>query len=90
MIRAEAREPEAARRFLRAVAAAVDDDAIRVAGPVAAILQRRAGFWRHQLWLMAASRTALTRVTGELPGRIEAMPAARTVRWHIDVDPLEM
>jgi primosomal protein N' (replication factor Y) len=90
MVRAEARDAERARDFLRAVAAGVDARSIDVAGPVAAILQRRAGYWRYQLWLMSPARAALARETARLPGLIEAMPEADALRWHIDVDPLDM
>ncbi len=89
MVRAEARQASTATEFLRAVAAIVDTRAARVAGPVAAILQRRAGYWRYQLWLMAESRSALGTETARLPTLIERMREARKVRWHIDVDPLE-
>jgi len=61
-----------------------------VAGPLAAILQRRAGFWRYQLWLMSESRTALGSEIARLTTVIEGMREARTVRWHIDVDPMEV
>jgi primosomal protein N' (replication factor Y) len=90
MVRAEARDSERARRFLRAVAARVDAPSVHVAGPIAAILQRRAGYWRHQLWLMATERRALAGQTGRLPELIESMPEAAGLRWHIDVDPLDM
>jgi len=90
MVRAEAQQASAAADFLRAVAARVDNRAVRAAGPVAAILQRRAGYWRYQLWLMAGSRAALSTETARLPALIQGMREARTVRWHIDVDPLEV
>ncbi|HMB39424.1 MAG TPA: primosomal protein N', partial [Wenzhouxiangellaceae bacterium] len=59
MIRAEAQKASDAAGFLREVARRIDGGSIQVAGPLAAILQRRAGFWRYQLWLMSESRTAL-------------------------------
>jgi len=89
MVRAEAQQASAATEFLRAVAAIVDTRAARFAGPVAAILQRRAGYWRYQLWLMAESRTALSTETARLTTLIEGLRESRKVRWHIDVDPLE-
>lgn len=90
MVRAEAQQPSAAVEFLGAVATNVDTRAVRAAGPLAAILQRRAGYWRYQLWLMAESRAALGAETARLPAVIEGMREARTVRWHIDVDPMEV
>jgi len=90
MVRAEAQKASAASGFLREVGAGVDRRSVRTAGPVAAILQRRAGYWRYQLGLTAESRRALSAETSRLVGIIENMPAARTVRWHIDVDPMEV
>jgi len=90
MVRAEAQKASDAAEFLRGVARRIDTGAIQVAGPLAAILQRRAGFWRYQLWLMSESRTALSSETARLTGVIEGMRESRTVRWHIDVDPMEV
>ena len=90
MVRAEAQKASDAAGFLREVARLIDGKAVQVSGPLAAILQRRAGFWRYQLWLMSESRAALGAETARLTGIIEGMPEARTVRWHIDVDPMEV
>jgi len=90
MIRAEAQKASDAAGFLREVARRIDGGSIQVAGPLAAILQRRAGFWRYQLWLMSESRTALGSEIARLTTVIEGMREARTVRWHIDVDPMEV
>ena len=90
MVRAEAQKAPDAAEFLRKVARRVDGPAVQVAGPLAAILQRRAGFWRYQLWLMSESRAALSAQTARLTGIIEGMREARTVRWHIDMDPMEI
>jgi len=90
MVRAEAQKASDASKFLREVARQINTETIQVAGPLAAILQRRAGFWRYQLWLMSQSRTALSSETARLTGVIEGMRASRTVRWHIDVDPMEV
>jgi len=90
MVRAEAQTAGDASGFLREVARRIDGRSVQVAGPVAAILQRRAGFWRYQLWLMSESRAALGAETARLTGIIEDMRESRTVRWHIDVDPMEV
>ncbi|HMB38930.1 MAG TPA: primosomal protein N' [Wenzhouxiangellaceae bacterium] len=90
MVRAEAPKASDAAGFLREVARRIDRPSLQVAGPLAAILQRRAGFWRYQLWLMSESRTALGSEIARLTTVIEGMREARTVRWHIDVDPMEV
>ncbi|MDT8448737.1 MAG: primosomal protein N' [Wenzhouxiangellaceae bacterium] len=90
MVRAESRDPAHAQAFLRSVRVGLSDPEIRVAGPVAAILQRRAGYWRFQLWLQADGPQPIARVMPALLARIEALPGASRVRWHVDVDPQEM
>ncbi|MFU8877231.1 MAG: primosomal protein N', partial [Wenzhouxiangellaceae bacterium] len=88
MVRAEAQRPEQARNLLEQIARQVTNPDIEVAGPLEALLQRRAGHWRFQLWLISRSRPHLSRALEQLIPAIEAMPAARKLRWHIDVDPL--
>ncbi len=90
MIRAEAPKPEQARSFLEHVRNQVTDTRIETAGPLEAILQRRAGYWRYQLWLISRNRPRLSHTLEHLIPAIEQIPAARTLRWHIDVDPLEL
>ena len=90
MVRAEAREAGQAADFLRRVRTLIGTKSIRVAGPLEAILQRRAGFWRYQLWLLSDSRSVLAREISGLAEAIEGLKEARGVRWHIDVDPLEL
>ena len=63
---------------------------LRVFGPVDAPMARRAGRYRAQLLLQSADRRALHEVLRELRPMLEADPAARKVRWSIDVDPVEL
>lgn len=65
-------------------------DGVRLLGPVSAPMERRAGRYRAQLLLQSGGRQPLhTLLTGLLP-LLEASPAARRVRWSLDVDPLEL
>ena len=63
---------------------------LRVLGPVDAPMARRAGRYRAQLLLQSTDRRALHEVLRELRPMLEADPAARKVRWSIDVDPVEL
>jgi primosomal protein N' (replication factor Y) len=77
---------DAARRHVTQLAA----DTVRVLGPVDAVMARRAGRYRAQLLLQTADRRALHSVLRQLRPMLEAEPAARKVRWSIDVDPIEL
>ena len=90
MVRAEAKRAEPALEFLRRVAAQIDDPSISIAGPLPALLQRRAGYWRYQVWLGCEQRNRLVRMTARLADMLIELPSARRVRWHIDVDPYEL
>jgi primosomal protein N' (replication factor Y) len=63
---------------------------LKVLGPVEAPMARRAGRYRAQLLLQSTDRRALHEVLRELRPMLEANPAARKVRWSIDVDPVEL
>ena len=77
---------ESARHHVERLAA----DTVRVLGPVDAVMARRAGRYRAQLLLQTADRRALHSVLRQLRPTLEAEPAARKVRWSIDVDPIEL
>jgi primosomal protein N' (replication factor Y) len=64
--------------------------ALRVLGPVDAVMARRAGRYRAQLLLQTGDRRALHAVLRDLRPQLEDEPAARKVRWSIDVDPIEL
>ena len=77
---------ESARRHVERL----DDNRLRVLGPVDAVMARRAGRYRTQLLLQTSDRRALHAVLRQLRPILEAEPSARKVRWSIDVDPVEL
>jgi primosomal protein N' (replication factor Y) (superfamily II helicase) len=65
-------------------------DTLRVLGPVDAPMARKAGRYRAQLLLQSSDRPSLHGVLRDLRPLLEQDPAARKVRWSIDVDPIEL
>jgi primosomal protein N' (replication factor Y) len=65
-------------------------DTLRVLGPVDAPMARKAGRYRAQLLLQSSDRPTLHAVLRDLRPALEQDPAARKVRWSIDVDPIEL
>src|SRR5699024_7703314 len=59
LLRAEAHQAELARDFLAKAALRLRTDGIEVMGPLPGVMARRAGYWRFQLWVQAASRARL-------------------------------
>jgi primosomal protein N' (replication factor Y) (superfamily II helicase) len=93
VLRAEAPRPEAPLGFLeraRAIAASLTDTGVEVLGPASAPMERRAGHYRAQLLLSAASHAPLQRLFARWLPAVEELPEARKVRWSLDVDPLEL
>ncbi len=88
-LRAEARTLKAAMAFLNSAARLVAaPEGLKVYDPVPHVITRRAGYERAQLVVQSRSRPALQAF---LAAWSVALPAAapRSVRWHIDVDPIE-
>ena len=63
---------------------------LRILGPVDAPMARKAGRFRAQLLLQSADRKSLHAALSTLRPLLEDEPAARKVRWSIDVDPIEL
>jgi primosomal protein N' (replication factor Y) len=93
LIRANAHRPADAHSFLetaRRLIEAENVDRLRILGPVDAPMARRAGRHRAQLLLQSGNRQALHAVLRQLRPMLENEPAARKVRWSVDVDPIEL
>ena len=77
-------------RFLDQASAALDGTVVEALGPAPAPMERLAGRTRAQLLLRADRRADLQRaLSGWVPALAE-LPAARRVRWSIDVDPADL
>ncbi len=76
---------ESASRLLQEMAIEVE-----LLGPASAPMERRAGHFRAQLLLHAASHGPLQRLLARWVPLLEEAPIARKVRWALDVDPLEL
>jgi primosomal protein N' (replication factor Y) len=63
---------------------------VRILGPAAASMERRAGRYRAQLLLESDQRGPLQRLLDAWLPRIEALKPPRRVRWSVDVDPIEV
>jgi primosomal protein N' (replication factor Y) len=93
VLRAEAARRETPIEFLdraREVAESLATADVEVLGPAAAPMERRAGHYRAQLLLHAATHSPLQRLFSRWLPVIEELPEARKVRWSLDVDPLEL
>lgn len=91
LLRASATRAEAALDFLRAArTAAPEAPEVRLLGPVAANMARRAGRFYAQLLLESRERGTLHRLLDAWLPRVGALPESRRVRYALDVDPLDI
>ncbi|HEY3076100.1 MAG TPA: primosomal protein N' [Burkholderiales bacterium] len=88
-LRAEAPQLERAMAFLREARELAEPPAeVHLFDPIPHVMTRRAGFERAQLIIQSSSRPALQAYLSALSARLFET-AQRSVRWHLDVDPLE-
>ncbi len=93
LLRAEAAAEQQPHGFLeqaRQAGEQQDPGEVLLMGPVPAPMERRAGRYRAQLLFQCAERAPLQRLLARLVPVLHGLPAARRVRWSLDVDPQEM
>lgn len=94
LLRAESTHQARALQFLRRARADMQPlPGVRIMDAIPAPMERRAGKYRAQLLLMAEQRSALNTTLRNWLAHLDDDPSARkiaqSVRWSIDVDPLD-
>jgi primosomal protein N' (replication factor Y) len=94
IVRCESVDVASAVQFLeqcRELAQGVIDSisSLEVYGPVPAPMEKRAGRYRQQMILLAPTRKPLHQLLDWWIPQLAGLPAARKVRWSIDVDPYD-
>jgi primosomal protein N' (replication factor Y) len=97
LLRAEAHKPGQAESFLQSACDEAEHlleeqnlDGIELLGPVPAPMERRAGRYRAQLLLQASARSSLHKLMNRWAPLLEQLPGSRTVRWSLDIDPIDL
>lgn len=92
LIRGEAKNPQTANNFLTEIKQLIigQNQTANCLGPIPAPMEKRQGFYRAQLLLQADNRKILQSILQIITPKIEALKLARSTRWSIDVDPLDM
>lgn len=89
LLRADARAMADAEHVLAAIREHIAGLGVQVFGPLPAPLSRRAGMFRAQLLLSAPQRAPLHRAVQAAVNFAEQLPAARRVKWSVDIDPID-
>ena len=93
LLRAEAKDRAALDEFLRSAAHSgqgLDETAVKILGPAAALIARRADHYRAHLLIETGARSTLQRFLCRWLPKVENLPGPSGLRWSIDVDPLEV
>jgi primosomal protein N' (replication factor Y) len=93
LLRAEARDSAELQAFLQTAAEAglkTGDSAVKILGPAAALIARRADYFRAHLLVETPARSALQRFLSRWLPQVDALQGPKGLRWSIDVDPLEV
>ena len=92
LLRCESVEASAAQTFLTQAAdlgRQVKNAELDTFGPLPAPMERRAGRFRYQLMLQSTQRKILHQFLSWWVPQLQQLPAARKVRWSVDVDPYD-
>lgn len=89
-LKAEAGAREDVLAFLESAAECFPAGRAGLSGPVPALMEKVAGRFRMYLLAQATSRAELHRQLDAWLENLAALPAARKVRWALDVDPQDM
>ena len=93
LLRAEGKTALIAQNFLKDLADSAKAfliEEVSILGPIPAAQAKRAGYYRSQLLFMSKHRKKLQFFLKKLGLTITTHPQRNTVRWHLDVDPIEL
>ena len=86
MLRADGSNSSESENFLRRLLAIVATFDVEAMGPVSAPLARKSGRFRHQALLISRRRSEIKRALKAIANEV---PTQNSVRWSIDVDPID-
>ena len=87
LLRSDAHHKEDVRAFLNQAKQLFPSGGATVYGPFPAMMERRSGRIRWYLLAQADTRKSLHRQLDGWVAKLKKLPAARKVRWAVDVDP---
>ncbi len=93
LIRAEANTMGQAVKFLAFIKTTIkakNIPTLQIMGPIPAPMERRLGKHRAQLLLQDLKRSTLQKILLEFIPKIESSPISKSVRWSLDVDPIDL
>ena len=94
LLRVKARQPNLSIDFLHRVERHAKQLAqgmqVHVYPPIPAVMEKKAGYHHACMLFEARNVTVLNRYIAALVKKVKALPVQKDIRWHFDVDPLEV
>ena len=94
LLRVEARQPNLSIAFLNRVERHAKSLAqgvqVRIYPPMPAAMEKKAGYHRACMLFEATRAVELNHYIAALVKKVKALPSPKDLRWHFDVDPLEV
>lgn len=93
LMRAESKNQAMALNFLikiRQKIRTLAGESVLCLGPVPALMERKADYYRTQLLLQSASRKKIHILLQQLLPWIETMRIGNRIKWYIDIDPVDI
>lgn len=93
VIRSRAKDSTHAMTFLSELAQQLHrttQQTVLILGPVPAVMEKKAGYYRAQLLLTTQNRKALHQLLDQAMAQITALKIINKVHWSIDIDPIDL
>jgi primosomal protein N' (replication factor Y) len=92
LICANSKNKNEAEKFLTEVAQLInniDIESIEIWGPVPGVIEKKSNYYYFNLYLQSKDRVQLHRLIKTFYKHIETIKVSSSVRWFIDIDPIE-
>jgi len=93
LLQAESKKQDEVFKFLTSLnskAKVEFDNSVKIFGPVATTMERKAGYFRAQLLIQSRYREKLQQALNTLLNTIDKLKPQHGLRWFLDVDPAEL
>jgi len=89
---ANAKSKERAEEFLNDIAKllnSIDMDSVEIWGPVPGVIEKKSNYFYFNLYLQSVNRKDLHQLLKTFYQHVEKIKLNKSVRWYLDVDPIE-
>jgi primosomal protein N' (replication factor Y) len=93
LFHAESKVSEVALSFLTKLRSCAEKsliNSVKLFGPIPAVMERKAGYFRAQLLVQSQNRETLQQALDVLLNTIDELKPKHNLRWFLDVDPVEL